>query len=386
MKKRLSAPLCMALCASVALCGEPAAAKAATSKGGAIQFSTFDTVDGVTRQVPATWTGVDANGQISCADIKSLRMFKVKDITFTADLEDVIKADPIEYDLRKTGISFENHPNEFMALFVAHHTQRCLDTYRRIFDGKLSFETKKHYHDLEIYVGNAAYLSSPKTFILPLNTVISPSLIYHEFGHRAFWILEGDLEIPIGNPNNYMHVGLLEYYTASIGNNPCVGEGFFPVSLYRHLEKPVTHPKDFVSVGDSLRLLEKALSSLDAKEPWNKAYIAAYVNSGQDLEKTHDGHRSGMMISHPLWKLRQALGAPIVDKLVAQAILNLPRTLVRRVKFLPRKWDLVPKTAEWYDLVYSLIEMDKAQNQGKNTDLIKKVFKETGYEVDLLKM
>jgi hypothetical protein len=225
-------------------------------------------------------------------------------------------------------------------------------------------------------------LSNPREYIYAPKSKPSPTIVYHEIGHRAFWLIEEKLNINLGGPNNFLHIGLLEYFTASLANHPVIMDNIFPNSLTRNVDKRVTYPNDFFSVRTTIDLLSENYKN-NSEEYWHKLYHDLYNSYGTILDSIPDGHRSSMMIAHPLWKLRNAIGVGDADKLIAKSILNLPEVIKNRPDFLKSKQHN-GQQMEWYDLIYSLIQTDNMLFNGVNKQAIIQSFRDSGYKIELI--
>ncbi|MDA9563277.1 hypothetical protein N9R81_01220, partial [Flavobacteriales bacterium] len=78
--------------------------------------------------------------------------------------------------------------------------------------------------------------------------------------------------------------------------------------------------------------------------------------------------------------LRSKIGTTETDKLVANSILNLAKLKENRSIYWDRE-EKSGKQVEWYDLVYSLVQIDKILFNGVNEKVICQTFKDSGYEV-----
>ena len=286
---------------------------------------------------------------------------------------------PINLDFTE---SIKKYSPEYYALYVSHHVTKAIKFYNDIFKGRLDFNSQKSYKSIEVVFGDVSLFTNPKNYIIRENSNPSPSLFYHEIGHRAFWLLEDKLGIEF-NGLSIVHMGLLEYFTVSLNNSFLVGEDVFPSEIVRNASLQYKYPLD-----ESYKLdaTFKLLKDSYPKEMMNpnsnivRYYNACMLHYGEILNKKVDNHRGGMVLTSTLWKIRQQIGQEKTDKLIAETILNLNDYMDIRSEFYTAKDDLVDKIW-WYDLYYGLIDKDKKLNNGKNRGIIKNAFEQTGYPV-----
>ena len=273
---------------------------------------------------------------------------------------------------------------EYYSLFVSHHITKAINYYNMLFNGKLDFNSQKKYKSIEVVFGDVPIFSRPNNYIIPEKSNPSPSLIYHEIGHRAFWLIEKELGIKFKGLS-IIHMGLLEYYTVSLNNSPLVVEEYFPESLLRDASFLHQYPLD-----DSYKLdytfdLFKEGFQNEMKD--TNSIIAKYCNNSmifykKILDKTIDNHRGGMVLTSTLWRIREQLGQEKTDKLVAETILNLNDYMNMRSEFYLND-DLVEKIW-WYDVYYGLVHKDNELFNGEAREIIKTEFKRTGYPVEIV--
>src|SRR5208337_2821450 len=129
---------------------------------------------------------------------------------------------------------------EYYEIGTAYYTSHCMDYYIKLFHGKLSFNSQSEYKSIKVFLGDIPLLTSPNEFIVKKQSLLSPSIFYHEVGHRAFWMLE-DLGIKF-HGNTYVSIGLLEYFTTSLNNSPVIGEAVLPSKLIRNASLLYKYP------------------------------------------------------------------------------------------------------------------------------------------------
>ena len=291
---------------------------------------------------------------------------------------------PITLDFEKP---IKKHSPEYYSLFVSHHITKAIDYYNGLFKGKIDFNSQENYKAIEIVFGDVSLFTNPKNYIIHKNSNPSPSLFYHEIGHRAFWLLEDKLGIEF-HGLSIIHMGLLEYFTVSLNNSFLVGEDVFPVKIIRDASSIYKYPLDrSYKLDYTFNLLKDSYP----KEMLNpNSNVARYYNASMTyyekiLSKKVDNHRGGMVLTSTLWRIRQQLGQEKTDELIAETILSLNNYKNMRFKFYQSKDDLVEKIW-WYDLYYGLIDKDHELNNGVNREIITKEFKRTGYPVEKVQL
>ena len=274
----------------------------------------------------------------------------------------------------------EKYTPEYYSLYVSHHITKAINYYDTLFKGKLDFNSQKSYKSIEVGFGDVSLFTNPKNYILLENSNPSPSLFYHEVGHRAFWLLEDQLGIEF-NGLSIIHMGLLEYFTVSLNNSPLVGEDVFPTKILRDASSAYNYPLDeSYKLDYTFNLLKDSypMEMLNPNSNVARYYNACMIHYGQILNKKVDNHRGGMVLTSTLWRIRKHMGQEKTDQLIAETILNLNAYRSMRSKFYQSEDDLVEKIW-WYDLYYGLIDKDQELNKGDNFEIIRKEFKHTGY-------
>jgi len=282
----------------------------------------------------------------------------------------------------------ELYSPEYYSLATAHYVTKSINYYNSVFDGKIDFNKEAEYRKLAVQFGDINLLTTPKRFIFEKGDLLSPSVFYHEVGHRAFWFLDDFLRINFGGLT-YIHMGLLEYFTVSLNNSPIVGKGVLPSKLVRNVTLPYRYPfADSLSFYSSMQLLKESYPE-ELKDSTQN--ISKYINLtletyGDALKGVYDNHRTALIITSTLWRVREQLGREKTDKLVAQTILNLNKYQSQRKDFyVADKDETLSKKIDWYDLVYGLIQKDHELFGGENADLIKNEFKKTGFLIEKIK-
>lgn len=139
------------------------------------------------------------NGQLKNEYFNSINVYRLNSVSFENDNPDktVFKGTKVILNFDVNPIVFPNNQPEYYALLTIYHATLCINYYNKLFNNKLDFNSQNNYKDVDIYLGNASFLSDPKDFIFVPNTKPSPTLVYHEIGHRAFWLLEDSMNINI---------------------------------------------------------------------------------------------------------------------------------------------------------------------------------------------
>ncbi|HNX98804.1 MAG TPA: hypothetical protein PKK12_14100, partial [Candidatus Aminicenantes bacterium] len=296
----------------------------------------------------------------------------------------ILNQRPGRLDFRK---AIEKGSPEYHSLLTCHYITRAIKYYDGLFGGRIDFNSQAGYKTIEVVFGEASLLSSPKKYIEEKGVVVSPSLFYHEIGHRAFWLLEDDLKIKFRGLS-VIHMGLLEYFTVSLNDSPLVGEGFLPAKLLRDASHFFRYPpNETYNLDHTFRLLRDSYPQaiLDPDSFIARYYQASLSHYGDKLGSRVDNHRGGMVLTSTLWRIRQRLGREKTDRLVAGTILDLNRYLGRRVSFYGVD-EAHADQVWWYEVFYGLIDKDRQWNDGANRDVIKGEFARTGYPVERVRL
>lgn len=277
---------------------------------------------------------------------------------------------------------------EYYSIATAHYVTKGINYYNSVFDGKIDFRYDGDYNKLKVQYGDINILTTPNRFIFNKKDLISPSIFYHEVGHRAFWYLEDSLKVNFEGLS-YIHMGLLEYFTVSLNNSPVVGENVLPSKMVRDASKVQTYPfTDSLSLHVSMQLLKESYPEQmkDSTLNISKYYYLTMDMYGNALVDIYDNHRTGMIITSTLWRIRDKLGQKKTDNLIAQTILHLNEYQNLRDHFYEVDNDeKLPKKIEWYDLVFGLMQTDNKLFGGENGELIMNEFKKTGFPIEKIK-
>lgn len=331
---------------------------------------------------------INQEKRISTKYIDSLTFSVIDSISFEQG-----NPDNMEIHTTDVKLNFENliitYSPEYYAIATAHFTTKSINYYNSLFDGKIDFDKEIEYRNITAQFGDMVILTNPKRFIFEKESLISPSVFYHEVGHRAFWYLNDFLEINFGGLS-YIHMGLLEYFTVSLNDSPIVGERVLPSNLVRNVSLPYHYPfVDSLNLDYTFKLLKKSYNE-ELKDSTKN--ISRYINFslkayGDKLKDVYDNHRTALIITSTLWRIRKHLGQKKADKLVAQTILNLNNYQNQREKFYTAEKDeKLSENIDWYDLFYGLIQQDKEIWGGENVEIIKNEFKKTGFPIDKIEV
>ena len=330
---------------------------------------------------------IDKNGNINTPYIDTLKFNYLDSLNFIDMNPDNVKqfSTPYKLDFSK---KIELYSPEYYSIYTIYNTTKAMEYYNKLFDNKIDFNENKVYRTIEVSIGDISALTSPNFYIYEKGTNTSPSICFHEVGHRAFWYIEDDLGIKFKGLS-VIHMGLLEYFTVSLNNSPLVGEDCFPTEMVRNAEELYNYPLDeSFTLRRTLELFAESYSDKIEDSTSNVAkYIAACYATYDDeiLDNIFDNHRGAMVLTSTLWRVRQVIGQEKMDKLVAQTILNLNEFMDERVDFFSKEHiNSLQNRIEWCDVFWGLIQKDKEFFNGENATVITTEFKKTGYLIDLI--
>ena len=330
---------------------------------------------------------IQEDGAIHHPLIDSLHVYKLDSVSFAANVPEFQELhgtpEPLDWTIRGNTLELEPYGKEFYAVFAVHHTLEALSYYKKHFGGLVDFPDKKKYRELELYLGD--YINcSPEQYILNPGARISPTIIYHEVGHRAFCQLDDTLAI--GNVFSMLHNGLMEYFTASIANHPVIGEGMLHPPLTRDASKKVQYPEDTYYYREFLDDLRQVVSdTMQCYEALKKYYALNKERADRCTTRIAMTHQTGMLITHPLWEIRQKAGRHATDSLVVRSMKQMYQVVEKRDEFLKKKALSEKEPPEWYDFLYSLYLSDRHLYGGENMQTIRTAFKKAGYSVHWIK-
>ena len=352
--------------------------------------------NGAVAERPINVSFLSTDGRIHDSHIQSLTVLLLDSVTYTNNDPDQqhMAGTPVQLNFNRIGDSLLVKPfsPEYYAIFVAYHSIRAIEFFDSIFAGYLDFAHQSEYLNIEIFLGRFAQ-SNPKQYVFTPGSRPSPTIVYHEIGHRAFWQLQDTLKY--GRPGDILHMGLLGYFTATQANSPAILKGLVPKLLWRDVSKSVKYPDDVMNYPGFWARYCEAYKDSFAVAPAYKLFYDVNVQMmarWDSIYKAHDvaknvieAHRGGMVITHPLWELRLRLGRATCDELVKTAMLLLPSALMKRAEYLEKPETAPQRFALWYDFVYALNAADRKLFAGAHRSMIMDVFKETGFDVDLIR-
>lgn len=330
---------------------------------------------------------IDKENRIRTRYIDSLTFSIVDSILFEGGNPDKMKdfATPLKLNFNEI---ITPYSPEYYAIATAHYTTKAMDYYHSLFEGKIDFNKEAEYCNITVQYGDMVILTNPKRYIFEKGSLLSPSVFYHEVGHRAFWYLDDFYEVNFGGLS-YIHMGLLEYFTVSLNDSPVVGECLLPSKLVRDVSLPYHYPfADSLKMDYSFQLLKKSYAEelKDSTKNISKYISLSEKAYGDQLTGVYDNHRTALVVTGTLWRIREKLGVEKTDRLLAQTILNLNKYQKRReVFYQTAQGEKLAKHIDWYDLIYGLTQMDKQLFGGEDIRIILKEFKKTGFSVEKIK-
>ena len=337
--------------------------------------------EGKLQQMAIPLDGIKSKTELSSPYVRQIAC-SILDSTAYVDNdpdEQVIYSTPTAVDFTKR---IRPHSVEYYAIYTVYCIDRVIDYYNSLFDGRIDFNAQQEYRDIGITLGDVPYLTTPDSYIFEKGANPSPSLFYHEIGHRAFWYLEGEMGIRFGGLS-YVHMGLLEYFTVSLNDSPVVGEDALPHKMIRSAAWIYSYPPaDSLSLEYTMNALKDSYPE-QMKDPESNVsnYYHASMSAYRDYMGVIDNHRGGMIVTSTLWRIREQLGRERTDRLVAGTILRLNGFMDQRPSFYPAD-EKVSRRIEWYDLYYGLISMNREWYGGSDEAAFSREFRKTGFPVD----
>lgn len=334
---------------------------------------------------------ISKNGNINSAYIDSIRFGYLDSISFPDGNPDNMKS-YISYH----PLDFKNEIKpcspEYYAAYTIYNIEKVIKYYNNLFENKIDFNSQKEYKNIEIVFGNTDFLTDPKVYCFAKNSMLSPSLFFHEIGHRAFWYIENEsgLDIRFGGLT-VVHMGLLEYFNMSLNNSPAEMEENpdHPQLYMRNARQLYKFPLDSIYTLRYTLLRLKNSNLKDSSDPESDVskYLSSFYHTYNDyiLDNVYDNHLGGMVLASTLWRIREDLGQYKTDKLVAQTIINLNHSMDMRNTYYNGDIDSLSKKIDWHDVFYGLIQEDKKYFKGENNLIITREFSKTGYPIDKIK-
>ncbi|MCW3787089.1 hypothetical protein [Plebeiibacterium sediminum] len=293
---------------------------------------------------------------------------------------------------REVALNFQKrvkeYSPEYYSIATVFYIDKAINFYTSVFDHKIDFHKWDDYRSIKVLLGEYALLSQPNKFILEANQLFSPSIFYHEIGHIAFWSLEDQLGIKFKGLSP-LHVGLMEYFTVSLFNNPTVGELVLKKAK-RDASLLYLYPQpDSMKLRRTFQLIKESFPEEIAD---TSSFLSKYCTLSQELyskilDTQIDNHRGGFLYTSTLWRIREQIGKEKTDRLVAQAILNLNEYMNKRSDYY--RFDINEEVEEkimWYDFYYGLLLKDKELFDGKNQSVISAEFKRSNFPIDKIEV
>ena len=327
---------------------------------------------------------ISDSGTIVSPYIASVKFGYLDSISFPDRHPDNMKVQ-ISYQPLNFKKRIKPYSPEYYAIYTIHNIHKAIKYYNSLFGNKIDFNSQTYHRDIEIVFGNTDIFSSPKTYCFEENSIMFPSLFFHEIGHRAFWYLEGELGINF-NGLSIVHMGLLQYFTMSLNNSPVEMEEKpnKPNLFNRDARNIYNYPLDSTyTLRYTLTRLENASKNEITNPKSNiSKYLSVFYSAYNDyLDVIYDNHLGGMVLASTLWHIREKIGQENTDKLVAQTILNLNEYLNLREDYYIGDKSKLYKGIDWSDVLFGMLEIDKKYFSGKNAPIIVDEFSKTGYPI-----
>ncbi len=325
---------------------------------------------------------IDEGGAIVSPYINSVSFAYLDSVVYLNNHpdSDQIFSTAVKLDFKKP---IKQYSPEYYSAYAIHNIIKAVEYYNRLFDNRIDFNSQTDDRDVEFMFGDIPLFSSPKSYIIEEKSNPSPSLFFHEVGHRAFWYIQDKNGLDVKFKGlSYVHMGLLEYFTVSLNDSPVVGEGFLPLKMLRNASWIYPYPiPDSLTIGKLMLLIEESYpDKMENPQSNIHKYCRATNETYKDYFYFIDNHKGGMVITGTLWRIREHLGQGITDQLISQTILNLNEYMDARQEFyFPDTEEQLPNKIEWYDLYYGLLQKDRELNGGKGEGIIKANFEKTGF-------
>lgn len=328
---------------------------------------------------------ISDSGTIVSPYVESIKFGYLDSISFPDGNPDNMETH-ISYQPLNFTKHIEPYSPEYYAVYTIHAIHKVIEDYNSLFENKIEFNSQTEFRNIEIVFGNTPLLATPKTYCFEENSIMSPSLFYHEIGHRAFWYLESESGLGINfNGLTIVHMGLLEYFNMSLNNSPIEVEEDpnLPNVFRRDARNNYSYPLDSTY---TLRYTFKNFENVYKKEITNpesnmSKYLSACYNTYNDyiLDNYQDNHFGGMVLASTLWHIREKIGQEVTDTLVAQTILDLNEYINMREDYYTEDKNKLHKGVDWSDVLFGMITKDKKHYNGENIPIIVDEFSKTGY-------
>lgn len=284
---------------------------------------------------------------------------------------------------KKISLTAQSDDLEYVDFFCLNY-QKYIPYIESLFDNKISFLSQKKYAKIKILWGDAIYQTSPDTYIIRKINPINDTVIFHELGHRLSFLLVENIKIPL-DVAGFVTIGIIDYFAASIANEPVLAKDFVPNVFIRNIGITKKYPKDL----SYFKELSEKFNSAYSKEFKSKAYHERFYKMFLKMSKQNkdlvEGHTSGMIISSLLWALREKFGHQKMDRVIANAIMQLKDLPQFREKFLKNlsKQEINEKTIQWYDFLTSVLIVLKKDDLSLETCKVAlEKFKDVGFDLN----
>lgn len=334
---------------------------------------------------------ISDNGTIISPYIESVKFGYLDSISFPDGNPDDMEVH-ISYRPLNFAKNIKPYSPEYYAVYAIHNIHKVIEYYNLLFDNKIDFNSQEGYRILEIVFGNSPLLTTPKTYCFEEKSIMSPSLFFHEIGHRAFWYMESESGLGINFDGlTIVHMGLLEYFNMSLNNSPVEVEEDpnHPGLFRRDARNNYNYPLDSTY---TLRYTFENFGKAYANELTNpessmSKYLSACYNTYNDyiLDNYHDNHFGGMVLASTLWHIREKIGQSVTDKLIAQTILKANEYLNMRENYYLGDNSKLNDGIDWTEILFGMISKDKEYYNGENISIIIDEFSKTGYATQDIK-
>lgn len=330
---------------------------------------------------------ISDNGTVESPFIESIKFGYLDSISFPDGTPDNMESH-ISYQSLNFTKHIEQDSPEYYAIYTIFNIHKAIKYYNSLFDNKIIFNSQEEYKNIEVIFGNTSLLTTPKTYCFEEGSIMSPSLFFHEIGHRAFWYIESESGLGVNfNGLTIVHMGLLEYFNMSLNNSPVEVEEDpnYPNVFRRDARDHYSYPLDSTyTLRYTFKNLENVYKNVITNPESNMSkYLSASYDTYNDyiLDNYYDNHLGGMVLASTLWRIREKIGQKVTDRLVAQTILDLNEYLNLRENYYTGDKSKLFEGVDWSEVLYGMIDKDKEHYNCKNAPIIVDEFSKTGYPV-----